>query len=113
MQFCKKCGSLMMPKRKEDGTVVLICPRCNYEQPVSDPHQTVGYVRISDIKHKPSERITVIEEELPVGVKVKTRCPKCGYHQAYYWEVQTRSADEPATGFFKCVRCGYVWREYQ
>ncbi len=38
-------------------------------------------------------------------------CPKCTYHQAYFMEIQTRSADEPATLFFKCVKCGAQWRE--
>ncbi|RLG87398.1 MAG: transcription factor S, partial [Thermoprotei archaeon] len=41
------------------------------------------------------------------------RCPRCGYDEVYYWEVQTRAADEPTTRFFKCARCGYVWREYE
>jgi DNA-directed RNA polymerase III subunit RPC11 len=38
-------------------------------------------------------------------------CEKCGYHQAYFNEIQIRSADEPATLFFKCVKCGNQWRE--
>mgnify|MGYP001807104472 CR=1 FL=1 len=38
-------------------------------------------------------------------------CPKCSYHQAYFMEIQTRSADEPATLFFKCVQCAHRWRE--
>lgn len=38
-------------------------------------------------------------------------CPKCQYMQAYFMEIQTRSADEPATLFFKCVQCGHRWRE--
>jgi len=28
-------------------------------------------------------------------------CEKCGYHQAYFNEIQIRSADEPATLFFQ------------
>ncbi|RLG10996.1 MAG: transcription factor S, partial [Thaumarchaeota archaeon] len=39
-------------------------------------------------------------------------CPKCGNREAYYWAVQTRSADEPMTRFFRCTKCGYTWREY-
>jgi len=40
-------------------------------------------------------------------------CPKCGHNEAYYWFMQTRAADEPPTRFYKCTRCGYVWREYE
>lgn len=40
-----------------------------------------------------------------------TACPKCGHGSAYFFEVQTRSADEPATLFLRCVRCTHQWRE--
>lgn len=35
-------------------------------------------------------------------------CGKCNYDKAYFREVQTRSADEAATLFFTCVKCGCV-----
>ena len=46
---------------------------------------------------------------LPASAAVT--CPKCSYHQAYFMEIQIRSADEPATLFFKCVQCAAQWRE--
>lgn len=47
---------------------------------------------------------------LPVPLPA-VNCPKCSYHQAYFMEIQIRSADEPATLFFKCVQCAHRWRE--
>jgi DNA-directed RNA polymerase subunit M/transcription elongation factor TFIIS len=44
---------------------------------------------------------------LPAAVN----CPSCSHGYAYFMEVQTRSADEPATIFYKCVDCGYRWKE--
>lgn len=38
-------------------------------------------------------------------------CSKCNHDKAYFTEVQTRSADEAATLFFTCVKCGNKWRE--
>lgn len=40
-------------------------------------------------------------------------CPACSAGQAYFMEVQIRSADEPATIFYKCVNpeCNHIWRE--
>jgi DNA-directed RNA polymerase subunit M/transcription elongation factor TFIIS len=38
-------------------------------------------------------------------------CPSCAYPQAYFKEIQTRSADEPATLFFKCAKCEFQWKE--
>ena len=39
-------------------------------------------------------------------------CDKCGHGKAWYTVKQTVSADEPPTRFFKCMECGYRWREY-
>jgi DNA-directed RNA polymerase III subunit RPC11 len=40
-------------------------------------------------------------------------CPKCDNEEAYYKMVQTRSADEPSTIFYRCTsnRCQYEWKE--
>lgn len=35
----------------------------------------------------------------------------CGSTKAYYIQLQMRSSDEPATVFFKCVKCGHQWRQ--
>lgn len=43
-----------------------------------------------------------------VHVCLAVTCGKCNYDKAYFREVQTRSADEAATLFFTCVKCGYV-----
>ena len=37
-------------------------------------------------------------------------CSKCGNHQARWWIVQTDSADEPSTQFFRCTKCNHTWR---
>lgn len=41
------------------------------------------------------------------------RCPKCFHSRAYFMQIQTRSADEPMTTFYKCcnIVCGHRWRD--
>ena len=39
------------------------------------------------------------------------RCPKCAHDRAYFRQLQTRSADEPMTTFYKCVSCGKEWKD--
>ncbi|KAK4634740.1 DNA-directed RNA polymerase III subunit RPC10 [Fulvia fulva] len=35
----------------------------------------------------------------------------CDSRMAYFRQVQIRSADEPMTSFYKCVKCTREWRE--
>ena len=39
------------------------------------------------------------------------KCKKCGKSRTRYWEMQTRSADEPMTIFIRCLNCGKEWRQ--
>lgn len=38
-------------------------------------------------------------------------CPHCEHGEAYFREIQTRSADEPATLFYSCCACKRTWKE--
>lgn len=39
------------------------------------------------------------------------RCTRCNKRQCTYYEMQTRSADEPMTQFIRCLNCGKQWRQ--
>ena len=39
------------------------------------------------------------------------RCPRCSKRQCTFYEMQTRSADEPMTIFIQCVNCGKRWTQ--
>jgi hypothetical protein len=39
------------------------------------------------------------------------RCNRCNKRQCSYYEMQTRSADEPMTIFIRCLNCGKQWRQ--
>lgn len=112
MQFCPRCGSLMRVVRVNEKRV-LKCPKCGYE---IENVSSTGLTYREDIKHSPKEKIifvesTANEEALP---RIKdVICPKCGNDEAMWWVLQTRRADEPPTRFYKCTRCGHVWREYE
>jgi len=110
LKFCPKCGTLMVPKSKS-GKIVMVCRKCGYEEAVDRSNLRMTAVALT---RKQEKKIIVIDKEVATKVLPKTRitCPKCGYHEAYFWTVQTRAADEPATCFFRCVKCGYTWREY-
>jgi DNA-directed RNA polymerase subunit M len=104
MEFCKKCGGILVPK-KIKGRIVFVCRNCGkkYDKgtdiKVGEKVQTENNIKILEQK----------EENLPI---TENQCPKCGNKEAFWWLQQTRSIDEPPTRFYKCTKCGYTWREY-
>jgi DNA-directed RNA polymerase subunit M len=102
MEFCPRCGAVLIQKRKNDG-----CPRCNYSSK-------------GKVKLKTSEKIS-IKKEIPVVTEkdilsypvITEICKKCGHDKVYFWTVQTRAGDEAETKFFKCVKCEHTWRDYR
>jgi DNA-directed RNA polymerase subunit M len=108
LKFCSKCGSMMVPEKSEGGTFYK-CRKCENREECFGAHAIVtknepkgiGEIPVFDT-NKAKERISTVNAE----------CRKCGHDQALWWIQQTRSGDEPATRFFKCVRCGNTWREY-
>jgi DNA-directed RNA polymerase subunit M len=102
MEFCPKCGAVLIQKTKNAG-----CPRCKYS--------AKGKVKI-----KTSETINELKEVAVISGKdpqtlpiVNEKCKECGHDKSYFWTVQTRASDEAETKFFKCVKCGHTRREYR
>jgi DNA-directed RNA polymerase subunit M len=102
--FCPKCGALIMPK-KEDGKTVLKCS-CGFES----KDKVDGTIK-EEIKKEEFTKGVADEafETLPI---TEADCPKCKHKKAYFWEVQTRAADEAPTKFLKCEKCKHIWRDY-
>ncbi len=107
MRFCPKCGSLMVPEKK-DGKVIWVCRKCGYTENSSEKSVTVKR-SVEETRGIPVVDMEKEKKELPV---VDVVCPKCGKRGALFWTRQTRAGDEPETRFFKCIHCGYTWREY-
>lgn len=105
MQFCPKCGSILMPKNV-GGKKMMGCS-CGYK------HNAESVAIKEEVKQQ-GEEVQVIEnEDSEVLPLTDYDCKKCGHDKAYFWEIQTRSADEPATRFYKCEKCKKVAREYK
>jgi DNA-directed RNA polymerase subunit M len=108
VKFCPRDGSLLLPVRR-GGRAVLRCPRCGYEE---DTRGGAGYRSRASVENRSA--IVVLAGEAASLPRVKTRgCPRCGHDEAYFWAQQTRAADEPPTRFYRCVKCGHTWREYE
>jgi len=91
----------------------MVCSRCGYK---IEANNTASMKITSKIEHSAKEKTIILDGQVDVSKLPITRevtCKKCGAHEAYYWVIQTRAADEPPTRFYKCVKCGFVWREYE
>lgn len=103
--FCKKCGSILKPKKIGDRTV-MGCS-CGFVDKGAGKRVLVDFV-------KKKKEIEVIEKSAADSALPLTdmECPKCKHEKAYFWTIQTRAGDEPETKFLKCQKCNHVWRDY-
>lgn len=114
MQFCETCDSLLQPKKLPGkDTTALFCIECNEFKDVE-----VDIIKIEEDRGDDPEggKMLIIDEDdgrtvgRPSG---QIYCPRCdSIQEVEYWEIQTRSADESPTRFFKCLTCKKQWREY-
>lgn len=103
MKFCPKCEVRLKPADSESE---FVCPKCGYSEKGTKAKKKAkaedrSTINILDEKEK--------KETLPV---IKIECTKCGNNEAVWWMLQTRSADEPTTQFYRCVSCSFTWRNY-
>lgn len=69
----------------------------------------------------PSHWQSIIDEKIKRDEMQKERimhqttdlftCYKCKQNKCTYFELQTRSADEPITTFITCLNCGNKWKQ--
>ena len=103
MKFCPKCEVKL--KKSDSG---LQCSKCGY----TEGEETKTKKIVED--EEPHNEFNVFEgdegeESLPT---IKIECEKCGNNEAVWWMLQTRSADEPTTQFYRCTKCKNTWRNY-
>ncbi|KAH7829580.1 putative transcription factor S [Monocercomonoides exilis] len=84
-----------------------ICPTCTFVHVVTE--KIVEEVPL--VKKKVDDVLGGDEAMAQAATTNLAQCPRCGHNEAYHFEMQTRSADEPATHFYKCVKCKLNWRE--
>ena len=103
MKFCPDCEVRL---KKDHSTSSLSCPKCGYSETGSKETKKETKEEIPELNvFEENEG----KETLP---SIKIDCEKCGNNEAVWWMLQTRSADEPTTQFYRCTKCSYTWRKY-
>lgn len=62
-----------------------------------------------------ADKLLIREQKILEGNKSRAtdqfKCRRCGKQECTFYEMQTRSADEPMTIFITCINCGKRWRQ--
>ncbi|OAF67688.1 DNA-directed RNA polymerase III subunit RPC10 [Intoshia linei] len=106
--FCPVCNSQLITNPKFMKTMCFTCRNCSYHYSDFDKVSSKVYPKLKEVDDilggsKAWENVDSIEET----------CPKCEKRRAFFMQVQTRSADEPMTTFYKCCnpKCGHRWKD--
>lgn len=59
MEFCPRCGSLLLPKRGKKG-IRLVCKKCGYEKPAKTGEKR--YRVVERVPEDKKEKLTVLEK---------------------------------------------------
>ena len=105
MKFCPKCDIRL---KKSSTNSALSCPKCDYSEAQGSEIQN------NTSEEEPNSDFLVLDENEGKDIMptIEIECEKCGNNQAVWWMLQTRSADEPTTQFYRCTKCEYTWRNY-
>ena len=82
------------------------CPTCPYLQNVHG-----AFTSRAKIKRKQVDDILGGDDAWENVDRTASKCPQCGYNEAYFMQIQIRSADEPMTTFYRCVKCSKQWND--
>jgi len=109
MRYCDKCGSLLLPSKKQKEDLVFKCP-CG-EVYTFGPEDKKTYKLSSSIDN--TKNVTAVfsnDDDRDNGAVTKV-CPKCGHAKAILSEIPPMYGDEETIFKFKCTSCGYTYDE--
>jgi DNA-directed RNA polymerase subunit M len=106
LRFCPNCEARLRPKSNE----TVQCPKCGKKVKAGDRGKREEFVKqVSGA----GASLKIMDENDAEGLPTITmQCPSCAHNEAVWWMLQTRSADEATTQFFRCTRCNHTWRNY-
>ena len=105
MHFCPICGNLLLIEEATNG-MRFCCPTCPFLHDIDKK-----YTSKAKLKAKELDSVFGGTDAWENVDRTQAKCPHCGNGEAYFMQIQIRSADEPMTTFYKCVRCSERWND--
>ncbi|EEB96222.1 hypothetical protein MPER_04676, partial [Moniliophthora perniciosa FA553] len=91
MLFCPTCANLLVVS-SETGFNKWACNTCPYEFPITKQARSS-----TKLKRKEVDDVLGGDEMWKHADSTAASCPRCNNGQAYFYQLQIRSADEPMT----------------
>lgn len=112
--FCTSCGNLLDSISHQQHLECKVC-QTKYDANEFSKLKVVTHTSPdafpSSLKSKKSlVKTSLGKGEVEDGATIKEKCPQCGNEEMQYHTLQLRSADEGATVFYTCTKCGYKFR---
>ena len=104
MWFCPLDGTLLQIQTTPQNHFT--CPTCPYSLPITTPQISKSYPT-----RKKVDDILGGEKAWENVDRTMAVCPQCSFGEAYFMQMQIRSADEPMSVFYKCVKCSHQWND--
>lgn len=96
MEFCAKCGKLLIPSKKDDK-IYLVCRSCGLEKPASE---SKGYKIVQKVDEGKRRKTLVVEEPQIKGRKKKEEEERelmADYYEVFLDNFQEEGAEEEDT----------------
>lgn len=105
--FCPDCGTLLK-LGTGDTSLQYSCPTCDYKYKVRKTISSRKFTELKEVDEVLSDSSSWLNVD-----STEEKCPKCEHPKAYFMQLQTRSADEPMTTFYRCCKedCAFRWKE--
>ena len=105
MQFCPVDGTMLLVEVDGSERLRWLCQTCPYVNYPSHARRIA-----MPLKTKQVDDVLGGDEAWANVDQTDLRCEDCGHERAYYIQMQTRSADEPMTVFYKVRVPGVLQR---
>lgn len=121
--FCPHCANVLLTETGPNEQLRFYCRTCPYVFNISSTvtHKAklkrkeldavMGVDAFDGVNEVDGKLLLDIHPPFLLILFVAATCEKCSNTRAFFMQMQTRSADEPMTLFFKCTKCGNQWKE--